>query len=127
MDTKHMNNPTEAITSPNATYRASENFPSVRQLLPTPKLSDVVRPEPEASIAPATFSGNDHAQVIVRDDQAVTLDVRTKQQTDLSPLQRPRRFNPSTRQFEEVALPPVDDAKPATARPVHDVSKAQNR
>lgn len=126
--TRDDSKPAQPTSAPaGAVYRADLHQPSIATpLLPVPKFPKLDA-DPVSTDKPATFQGNDHAQTIARDDQAVTLDLQTRQQVDMSPLKRPRRFNPSTGQFEEVELPLVDDAKPATARPVHDVNKAQNR
>lgn len=119
--------PPDGVTSP-ATYKSSENVPSVRILLPTPRFSGALQPKPEpvASTKPATFA-LDKAGQQPQDNPAATAEVVTHQQTDLSPLSRPTRFSPELMRHVPVELPPVDDAKPATARLVHDVSKAQNR
>ena len=121
MDSKHMNNPTEAITSPGATYRSSENVPSVRTLISPPPKFPKLDEVPAASPKPATFDA-DSTGTVRAENPAVGLDLQTRQ---ITYLPTPTRFNPKTGKHEPVELPLVDDAKPATARPIHDVTKTK--
>jgi hypothetical protein len=122
MTLRHDNNATPPQTAPDAaTYKASENTPSVRTLLPVPKFP--ASAVPESTETPATFSADQAGQVRA-DNPASQLHLQTRQVV-LSPLQPPTRFDPKMMRHVPVELPLVDDAKPATARPVHDGSKAQ--
>ena len=105
-----------------AVYKASENIPSVRTLLPTPKF--IAPPEPESCTAPAGIHF-DGKGLQTNPGHAVTGTIAGHQELT-TPLVTPTRFDPKLMRHVPVELPLADDAKPATARPVHDVRKAQN-
>ncbi len=118
------NNPTPPQSAPDATtYKASENVPSVRTLLPVPSFPKL--PEPESSTVPATFSLDKAGQAPVAGPESA-LHLQTRQVTPTM-LQPPTKFDPKLGKHVPVDPAPVDESKPVTSRPIHDVSKAQNQ
>ena len=108
------NNPTPPQTAPDAaTYKASENVPSIRTLLPAPKFP--VQPAPESAQVPAGITF-DKTGSLPSNERPVVGTIVGRQEVG-SFLQTPTKFNPVTREFEPVAPSTELDAKPAVARP----------
>jgi hypothetical protein len=120
--TRDDSKPTQPTSAPaGAVYKASENIPSVRTLLPVPKFP--AGPVPESTSAPATLRLDKAGQQPSPGPES-TLHLQTRQVIP-SPLQPPTRFSPELMRHVPVELPLADDAKPATARPIHDVTKTK--
>ena len=118
-----MSNPNNDPNRPEpATYKGSENVPSVRTLAPVPafpKLDSTDRtPVPESALSPATLTTDKQGQT-TGTKPGETFHLVTRQISPSNLLPPITRFNPVSGQHELVASEVVDERTPVTANPVH--------
>jgi len=117
---RNINNDPNAPTP--ATYRGSENIPSMRTLAPVPSFPKLdatpIDSQPPASAqSPATLS-HDRAGQVTGDKPGETLHLATRQITP-STLQPPTRFDPKLGHHVPVDPLAKDDSTSVTSRPDH--------
>jgi hypothetical protein len=117
-------NPNDPHAPQPATYRSSDNVPSVRTLAPVPRFpviegqpTDQEPPAPDSAQSPSTLT-RDHQGQTLGTGPAATLHLQTRQ-IKPSTLQVPTVFDPKQGKHVPVVPPVKDESAPVTALPAH--------